>query len=459
MIKGVTLRDYQEKILEELATVPAIGLFIKTGGGKTFTSIERALRNPTKHLLVVCPQKIVSQWWDVLEEHTDFNVVRYPIKATAEKKKALIESALSTEPTAVVVNFDILYKMKMRYITDEWTVILDESHKIKNNYKVNRAGKLSGGYTTYAALKLGQMTPYKIILTATPAEKQYGGYIDYYTQLKFLGYIDYDETTFKNRYCIIEKKQIVGVPYPIPVITGYRMDWIEKDIKPILKSCCRYYAPKYGDYEPQSVKVTIEKAKSYAKFQENKAYKDLTVDNVSAFRVAKKTLAGGTIMGTNELKEPVQYEDNTNKMDWLEEFLSDTDDVVSVLYNYNVERDKIVELCKKLKKTFVVIDGRVADKPKELKKDFDVLIGQYQAVGESLDGLQYKCHLMVFYSLPDSSLLYRQSLGRIDRDGQKEMPIYYHLVMKGTIDQPVYEMIEKKLEFTAVDLDELTINY
>jgi hypothetical protein len=210
--------------------------------------------------------------------------------------------------------------------------------------------------------------------------------------------------------------------------------------------------------EPQHIKIEVEKTKTYNKFQENRAYKDITVDNISALRVAKKTLTSGVIIGTNEYKEHLQYEDNTLKLDWLEEFLSDTDDVVSVLYSYNVEREQIIKICKKLNKTYIVIDGKVSDKPSELKKDFEVLIGQYQAVSESLDGLQYKCHLMVFYSLPDSSLLYKQSLGRLDRLGQTEMPVYYHLIMKKTIDDAVYKMIEDKMEFTESDLDELTIN-
>ena len=93
----------------------------------------------------------------------------------------------------------------------------------------------------------------------------------------------------------------------------------------------------------------------------------------------------------------------------------------------------------------------------ELKKEFDVVIGQYEAFGESLDGLQYKCHLMVFFSMPDSSRAYRQSLGRIDRIGQTEMPVYYHLVMTKTIDEKIYEMVNNKVEFSEKDLNELTI--
>jgi len=459
MLKNVKLRDYQEQILEELSCVPAIGLFIKTGGGKTLTALERALRNPTKHLLVICPQKIISQWWEVIERHTDFKVLKYNIKATAKAKDVKIQefAKTNTDMKAIVVNFDIVYKLDLSFLTDEWTIIVDESHKIKNSYKRDRKGKLKSGFTTYAVLKAGERTPYKIILTATPAEKKYGGYIDYYTQLRFLGYIDYGEALFLNRYVRQEKIAIPGIPFPIPTIIGYKMEWITAEILPLLQASCRSYAPKYGDYEPQKIKVMIERSPSYAKLVSDRVYKEITLDTSSAFRVAKKSLTSGKITGTDEFKDRHNYIDNTNKADWLEEFLSNTDDVVSILYNYNVERDMIEDVCKKLKKTYINIDGSISDKPAELKKDFDVLIGQYAAFGESLDMLQYKCHLMIFYSLPDSSEQYQQSLGRIDRIGQTEMPIYYHLTMANTIDEKIYDLLADKIEFTAHDLDRLTV--
>ena len=456
MLKDVTLRDYQKDILRDLSCVPAIGLFMKTGSGKTLTSLARAIENKTSHLLVICPQKIVTQWMDVVKEHTDFKVCEYNIKWSAKKKNDFINDYLLdnfNSHKCVIINFDIVSKIMIEWaINDDWTIIVDESHKIKNMGTVKKPTKV-----TSKVLELGELTPYKIILTATPTEKEYGGYIDLYSQLRFLGYLDMGYQLFKNRYCREEKIQTPGMPFPIKKIVGYRMKLIDEEIKPIVKNCCRYYAPKYGDYEPQMIKINIDRCDSYPKLLQDKTYKDITFDNVSAFRIGKKTLISGKITGTGEYKDRYVYDDNSNKADWLEEFLSNTNDVVSVLYNYNVEKDKIIDVCKKLNKKYIVINGDVKDKPAELKKEFDVLIGQYEAFGESLDGLQYKCHLMVFYSMPDSSRAYRQSLGRIDRIGQTEMPIYYHLVMVKTIDEKIYEMVLNKVEFSEKDLNELMV--
>lgn len=456
MLKGIELRDYQKQILKDLRYVPSIGLFMKTGSGKTITSLARFEENPTNNLLIICPQKIITQWWEVIEEHTDIKPCKYPLKANAKKKDEIITNYLTNDfirNYCVVINFEILSKIDLDWaINENWTIVVDESHKIKN-IGTERKPVIA----TKRCLELGELTPYKIILTATPTEKENGGYIDLYSQLKFLGYIDYSLAYFKNNFCYISKLQLPGMPFPIPKIVGYKMENIETELKPILNTTCRYYAPKYGDYEPQMIEIKIPKASSYNKLVKDRTYKEIIFDNVSAMRIGKKSLIGGKVTGTNEYGDRFVYDDNDEKASWLEEFLSNTDDIVSVLYCYNVEKDKIIEVCEKLKKKYIVINGDVADKPKELKKEFDVVIGQYQAFSESLDGLQYKCNLMVFYGMPDSSLMYKQSLGRIDRIGQTKVPTYYHLIMEGTIDETIYDMLKNKVEFSEKDLNEISI--
>ncbi len=457
MLKGVELRDYQKKILDELKYVPAIGLFMKTGSGKTLTSLKRFYDNGTNNLLVICPQKIITQWWEVIEKHTDLKPCKYAMSSTAAKKNNFIENYLLDDYNphkCIIINFDIIEKIKCLdwAINDDWTIIVDESHKIKNMGTFKKPVK-----TTKRCLELGEKTKYKIILTATPTEKENGGYIDLYSQLKFLGYIDYSETYFKNNFCIIDTIQVPGMPFPIKKIIGYRMDRVNEQLKPLLTNTCRYYAPKYGDYEPEMIQVNIPRAKNYPKLLKERAYEDIVFDNVSAMRIGKKSLISGKITGTDEYGERFTYDDNNEKSSWLEEFLSNTDEVVSVLYCYNVEKEKIIEVCEKLNKKYIVINGDVVDKPAELKKDFDVVIGQYQAFSESLDGLQYKCHLMVFYSMPDSSLSYKQSLGRIDRIGQEQVPTYYHLIMEDTIDETIYDMLKNKVAFSEKDLNALSV--
>ena len=214
MLKNVKLRDYQKKILDDLKYVPAIGLFMGTGTGKTLTSLARFEQNPTKNLLVICPQKIITQWWEVLENHTDLKPLKYNLKDSVEHKNNIISDYLSDDSNphkCIIVNFEIISKLDLDWaINEDWTIIIDESQKIKNIGSIRNPVK-----ATRKCLELGELTPYKIILSATPTEKENGGYIDLYSQLRFLGYIDYSESYFKSNFCIIDKIQIPGMPFPI----------------------------------------------------------------------------------------------------------------------------------------------------------------------------------------------------------------------------------------------------
>ena len=127
-------------------------------------------------------------------------------------------------------------------------------------------------------------------MTATPTEKNLGGYIDYYSQLKFLGYIDYNIQYFRNLFCILNYVQYPGMPFPVREIIGYRKLELDKYLMPIIKNTCRYYVAKYGDYEPQYIDIKIPKAKNYNKLLINRTYENITFDNVSAFRVGKKSI-------------------------------------------------------------------------------------------------------------------------------------------------------------------------
>lgn len=443
------LRPYQNRILEELSHLPSIALFMGTGTGKTLTSLFRWRQNPTPNLLIICPKKVITQWEDVINQFDPtISVLQFKGNDSSSIKNTKIQS---NDSQVIIVNFEIIHKLPslIALINSKWTIIIDESHKIKE-----LGNKKSPVKVTKAVLLLGNLTSYKIILTATPTQKSYGGYIDYYTQLKFLGKMPISITDFKNKYCIEKDLYLPGRPYPIKEITGYRN---KEKLDSILNDVARRYVATIGEFDPQHTKVKIDRTTSYAKVSRERVYKDIILDNVSRRRVGLKTLTGGVITGYNEFREPFRFEDNTNKIDWLEEFLSNTDEVVAIYYQYNVELSTLEQLMNKLGKTYVIINGNTKDKYETLKTEYDVLLGQYQAAAESLDGLQHKSHIAVFYSMPESSLLYKQALGRIDRIGQTQVPMYYYLVMEKTIDETIYDMIEQKIEFSEQVLDKLLL--
>lgn len=432
-----------------------------TGTGKTLTSLMRVCNNPTSKLLIVCPHNVLEQWQDVITSNfTGVKILEIKKSWSAEVKNNFIK--VEKGYNTIIVNFEILSKLEVlsSIIDENWTIIIDESHRIKtmgNKTKRDKDGeKVSGRVkATSAALKLADNTPWKIILTATPTQGNFGGYIDYYTQLRFLGYTDMTYEQYKKYYAVEFKMAIAGVPFPVPKIVGYKHT---EEIDTLLRLCCRYYKSKFGDFEPQHNKILVAKAPNYARTVSSKVYEEIVLNNSARRRIAVKTLTTGTIIGKDLYDKDCIYTDNTIKLDWLEDFLNDTKETVAIYYQYNVELASLKALMKKLGKKTIVINGATKNAYGEINnKTYDVMLGQYQAASQSLDGLQHKCHIMILFSMPESSTLYTQSLGRINRDGQPQVPMYYYLIMRGTLDEKIYEMIEQKVEFSEAVLEGLML--
>lgn len=455
-IVGITPKEYQAKILEASRHLASFGLTVKTGGGKTFISLLAFNRNPTSNLLVLCPSKVVTQWQSVIQAHTKvLKVCEYKKSWSAKKRFEEVEKQVRANRryNAVVLSLESVASLDdLEYlINDDWTIIVDESHKIKD-----MGTKRKPVQVTKAVLNLRDCTPFKMLLTATPTQKDKGGYIDFYPQVYFLGYVDYSIDTFKARYCIEKKIQPIGLPFPIKVVTGYNKNISEFDN--IIKNVFFGYTPKYTDGEPVHTKIELDTPSSYAKLSKEKMYGDLDLRNLSARRMAKKTLCTGTVIGHDVFKNPLQYHDNDVKLDWLKEFMSNTDEVLMIVYKYNVERDSLVKLCESMNKKYIVIDGNAKNKYELINKnDYDVVIGQFEGCGESIDGLQYKTHICIYYCLPESSISYRQTLGRINRVGQEYLPMYYYLVIKKSIEDDIWKLMQSKIEYSESMLDELEV--
>jgi SNF2 family DNA or RNA helicase len=446
-----TLRDYQKQILNELKHLPAPYFLMGTGTGKTLVSLARYEQEGMGKLLVICPKKIIGQWHrSIKNEFPDIKILKFKDKTNTTVINK--ELSVNKDYDVVVLNYEILHKLDAleKIINNNWTIILDEGHRIRNYGGVRNKVKV-----TDAVLRLGNKTTKKMILTATPTQSNFGGYIDYYTQLTFLGYEDRSYKDFYNRYVKYASINYGNSPYPVKVITGY-YNVVELDN--LLAKVARRYVPKYGDFEPQHNKIELEQTPSYKKILREEAYKDIMITNSMRKRIALKTLTSGNIYGQDMEGTHYSYEDNTSKLDWLEDFLSDTNEVVTIFYQYNVEMEALKKLLAKLNKRYIVINGQTKDAVKEVQRtDYDVIIGQFQAMSESIDGIQHKSHIEVFMTMPESSLTYKQAIGRIDRIGQEKVPMYYYLVMKDTIDDKVYKLIEQKLDFSEKILDKLVM--
>lgn len=452
-----TLRPYQQQIVDELKSLPACALYMGTGTGKTLTSLDLTKHYPTSRLLVVCPHSAIKQWKLTINKYfPDYNILDIPKSHNSKQINAFFKESILPHNSAVIINYEMIYRIPyfFRHINESWTIIADEIHRIRNIGNKRRPIK-----STQAMLEIGKRTPHKIGLTATPTQGKYGGYIDYYAQLNFLGYVDMTYKEFFEEYVVYKDVTYPSIAFPIREITGYKNTG---KIDRLLKIIAKRYVTKYEDFEPQFTTVYIDKPASYNRLLREKAYvKDkevILLNNQARSRIAKKTMTTGTLLGYDMEGNQYRIKDNENKIEWIKDFLEDTDEVVSIFYTYNVELASLEELCKKLGKKYVVINGKTKDKYAVINNGgYDVVLGQFQAMSEALDGLHLFCHIEIFFSMPESSLQYTQSIGRIDRIGQTKVPMYYFLVMEKTIDEVIMNNIENKIEFSEKTLNLLEV--
>lgn len=126
------------------------------------------------------------------------------------------------------------------------------------------------------------------------------------------------------------------------------------------------------------------------------------------------------------------------KLDALEELIEEAGgDPVLVLYAYKHDADRIRE--------------RIACRALDTEADIDawdrgeipVALAHPASIGHGLN-LQAGGHITVWFGLPWSLELYEQANERLNRPGQKNICIVYHLIMKGTHDERVLKALKRK---------------
>ncbi len=448
-VSKITPKPYQQQIINELSGLEARALFMGTGSGKTYTSLFIHKTLPVKNLFIVCPPSIVQQWGDAAQEVLpDMNVLHVGRSWSAKKIDEAIVNLPKKHGNIVVVSMYMVHALKNfeSIVDSKWHLIFDESHRIKSH----------SARVTKTMLRLGRYTRYKTILTATPTEANYGGYIDLYTQLSFLGYINMTRAAFLREYAYETPMHMPNLRFPVMQITGYR-DTVA-DIDRMLKHVSRSFTPAYTDEPAQSFKISVPRSARYANMKYQRFYKELDFSNPTRLRIAERTLTTGTIMGQDIEHNRLNYVDNTFKINWLKDFLQDQKDPVLVYYQYNVELASLEALAQSLDKKYIVINGANSDKLNDIRnKEYDLILGQLDACSESIDGLQHKTNIAIYFALPESSIVARQSTGRLDRMGQKLSPRFYYLIMEKTVDERIWALVESKKDFSQKTLDMLML--
>ena len=123
------LYDYQKKIVDGEKNKKSHALFMDMGTGKTITSLGLFEQSKLKKILIIC---IVSKKQDWHDELLDLTGIESTILDKGTSKNIEL---LKNFSNSYVVNFESCWRLDkhlLNLINEDWFIIIDESHKIKN---------------------------------------------------------------------------------------------------------------------------------------------------------------------------------------------------------------------------------------------------------------------------------------------------------------------------------------
>ena len=125
-------------------------------------------------------------------------------------------------------------------------------------------------------------------------------------------------------------------------------------------------------------------------------------------------------------------------------FLMDIHDRLIIFYNYNYERDTLIQLANELGKEYWEWNGHAHDELPDT--DQWLYIVQYTAGAEGWNCIT--TNTILFYSLNYSYKITEQAEGRIDRINTKYVDLeYYFLMSNSSIEKDIYKAIKTKERF------------
>lgn len=433
--------DYQKYTIEQIKKKPKIALILDMGLGKTVCTLT-ALNDlmydsfEVNKVLVIAPLRVANMTWpDEIAKWDHLKNLRISkIIGTAKQRLEALERRadiyiINRENTKWLIDY---YLSK----TKKWpfdTIVIDESSSFKNHQSQR-----------FKALKKAAAVSKRVIeLTGTPAPNSL---MDLWAQIYLLDQgerLGTSITKYRNMYFNPDKRnQVVVFSYkPKP---GAEKEIYKKisDIAVSLKAEDHIKMPQRIDNfiklkMPKNIKAIYEEMeRNYLV-----SIDEDTITAASAGVVANKLLqmANGAVYDEN--RKVIHIHDL--KLEALEEIIEENEGKpIMVLYNYQHDRERLLQRFEKLK-------------PRELetKEDLDdwnegniqLLLAHPASMGHGLN-LQAGGNIIVWFGLTYSLENYLQANARLYRQGQKETVIINHLITEDTEDEnAILRLTQKRM--------------
>lgn len=413
------LRNYQIAIINAILDKKKLAVWAECGLGKTRCVIEAMslLFNP--RTLVVAPKMVCETTWKQEFEKWNSDTKVIVIAGSAEKRKLLA----NMEADVYIIsrdNVDWYYKTFGEIKFD--LVVLDESTSFKN--VSSKRWKAIRHYT-----KLAERV---IELTGTPASN---GLIDLFGQMFLLDNGQRLGTSI-SRY---REKYFTG-----PAIGGYQIyNKILPGSEEIILNKVRdiTYALQAKDYlelPPRidniiPLNLSGSLAKKYEFMKKNYVFaNNITASNAAVLVGKLAQLANGFVYDDN--KNTVDF--SRHKVEYMQEVIDTATDNILIFAMFQRDISELKKLGAVELNSSQAIQNWQEGKIK-------VAVAYPASIGYGIN-LQSGGHVVFWYSLPWSLELYDQSNARLYRQGQTHPVIINHLITSGTVEEQIYEALQRK---------------
>ncbi len=439
------LYKHQNKALVITRPFNKVAYYLDMGLGKTFVGSEKMHELGNDMNIIVCQKSKIKDWIDhYIKYYDDYSI--YDL--TDKEQFRLFKDGIGLHKKKVgIINYDLIFRRSYFLELEDFTLMLDESSIIQNT---------KAQITKYIL----KMKPKNVILlSGTPSS---GKYENLWSQIHLLGW-KISEELYNKQYVNWEKENIGGTP-----IRHVSKKEPYKNIDRLKRKLCEYGAVFMKTEEcfdlPEQIEIpiNIQTSKEYRKFIKNSIIVFDTLNytefhDYSDFEGKDVTprieLVGDTPLTKRLYARQLCGQYNKQKLQAFRELLESTNDRLIVFYNYNEELRKLKDAVEFYKKPLSIVNGETKDLTAYENEDNSVTLIQYQAGSMGLN-LQ-KANKIVYFTLTDKSELFEQSKKRIHRIGQNQNCFYYLMICKNSIEEAIYETLQKRKDFN----DELFKEY
>lgn len=406
----------------------------EVGLGKTIEAgliiKEYMLRRLISSCLILAPASLVNQWANELQKKFQLPVILYKKHFIHLTNKIVIASI----DTAKKYRDDDFFKQ-----TNFDLVIVDEAHQLKNRRSIN--------YQFVQQLQ----KKFCLLLTATPIQNKAD---------ELIALLSIIHPTMTR---VTGKKQTIKQFRPLiqqSIIRNRRATLqTNKPVRNVQRIVLPFSTKEQSIYD--SLITAVNQHPTHViRDHYLKAFCSSREACFLSLQNATSTFSEKTLSIQNEI---AQLEHHSKAKALLELIREHKGKKILIFTQYFASLYYLYHYLKQYNLPVATLSGKLKHSQKQwitslFASDIDILIAT-EAAQEGVN-MQF-CHIVINYDLPWNPLKIEQRIGRVDRIGQKEAVLVFHLIMKGTIEEKMLQTLEDKIhifEENIGQLDEILTN-